>query len=93
MADLNDVRDELFKAAERIAGRNLTPQEKDKLIEYYNDCDGSDIYRNCRKAIEKVFNIELGSQELLEKTASVDRALMAIKNLKKLSSQSVKRRN
>ncbi|PIP90413.1 MAG: hypothetical protein COW01_09925 [Bdellovibrionales bacterium CG12_big_fil_rev_8_21_14_0_65_38_15] len=90
MTDINTVRDELYKAAERIVNRELTPVEKTQLIKSYNSKSG-DIFEKCRKSLEEILNIELTNKQLLEKTASVDRVMMAIKNLKQLSSNSIKR--
>lgn len=92
MANMDDVRDEMIRAAERIVGRSLTSQERSRLIDKYNSYPNSDeIYHKCRRALEEVFGITLDATELLEKTASVDRALNAIKNLRQLSSRSVKK--
>ncbi len=91
MADMNDVTSEMLKAIERTLHKTPTQDEKLKLIKIYNSLSGDDIFAKCREAIEQVYNIKLDSTELLEKTASVDRVMMAIKNLKNLSSKSVKK--
>ncbi len=90
MADMDDVRDELFRASGRIIGRGLTDSEESALLEAYNRQKSGSIFEKCARAIEEVFNVDLGGRELIEKAASVDRVRNAIANLRALAARSVK---
>lgn len=84
-----DLIIEFLATAERIVGRTLTEKERLQLIDEANSGQGA-VYDNCVAAIEKVLNVTVESQELLEKTASFDMAMTAINNLKKLQAASKK---
>ena len=93
MADMNDVRDELFRAGERIVNRQLTTSEKEKLIESFNNPKNSGtIFDKCSKALEEVLNVNLEVRVILEKSASVDQVRNALDNLRNIAAQSAKKR-
>jgi len=87
LADMNDVRDELFRAAARVLGRQATQDEQSALIDAYNAAAGT-IYDRCIISIESVSGVDLRKNpQLLEKSASVDRVRMALANLQAVAAQ------
>ncbi len=92
MADMDDVRDELFAAASRIIGRQPTAREQQAIIESYNGRSDSSIFLRGVGSLEDVYDIDLEVRVLLEKSASVDRVRHALANLRAIAATSGKRR-
>lgn len=91
MPDMDDVRNELFNAAERMLHRKLNQAEKDALIEAYNALPNGTVFDKCARALEKVLHVDLKNRVLLEKSASVDQVLNALANLRAIAASSAKK--
>lgn len=87
MATLNELRDEMFRAAERLTGIYPSATTREALIDAYNSATG-EPYHRAKHALTTVLNTTIDSPELLEKSASVDRVMLALRNLKNIKAKS-----
>jgi len=88
--EIETLRDEMFRAAERIVSRDLSGEECERLIEAYNRDKESDYYQGCKKAIEEVFNVNIDKNVTFEESTDVKKIIHASKILRTLSALSTR---
>lgn len=70
MVSMDELRVEMYRAASRAIGRDLTQVEKSKLVEAYNSLRSPNLAVKAVRAIEVVFDVKLGIRLYIEKVAS-----------------------
>lgn len=79
-------KESTFRVAENLKGFLLTPDEKNRIVSYFNSSTKSTSAEKAREAIEKVIGKKLPDEKLiLEKAASatldnLDRLLMQMQS-------------
>ncbi|MEM1007361.1 MAG: hypothetical protein AAGJ35_00020 [Myxococcota bacterium] len=87
---MNDVKDRLFELCAKLKPGRLSATEESRIIKSFNDAEGT-IFERCRKAILEVFDVDIETINLIEKSASIDRGRNALQNLKQVAQEAEKK--